>query len=82
LKGNAVDQPCVKGANTPMPHELIKLICKLRWIGMEKEALRIQIALGMRPSRNDETAAGRPIGIDWQGLKQRTRLEPVFNGSL
>jgi hypothetical protein len=43
------------------PHELAKLICKLRWIGMEEEADRLLVELAQRCRSADEhvfTATG------------------------
>ena len=43
------------------PHELAKLICKLRWIGMEEEADRLLGELAQRCRSADEhvfTTAG------------------------
>ena len=38
--------------------DLVKLIRKLRWIGMEKEAQRLQVALSRFPSEERPTVLG------------------------
>lgn len=41
------------------PHDWAKLICKLRWIGMEEEACRLQTAVcSLRP---EESPRPRPL---------------------
>ena len=46
------------------PSRLNKLICKLRWIGMEEEARQLQIALLLSRQRNDANAFLGPFNTD------------------
>jgi hypothetical protein len=44
--------------------ELIKLICKLRWIGMEDEAERLMKELTRRRSAADDSVVAAPAETD------------------
>jgi hypothetical protein len=44
--------------------ELARLICKLRWIGMEEEAKRLQAALGVLSSSERGTVPVDPPSTD------------------
>jgi hypothetical protein len=46
-----------------MSRELGKLIRKLRWIGMEQEAWRLELVLSALPPENREIPA-EPLGTD------------------
>ena len=49
-------KPVAASAEPDMPHDLAKLVCKLRWIGMDEEAERL---LGEMARRR--TAAGEHV---------------------
>jgi hypothetical protein len=44
--------------------ELVKMVRKLRWIGMEEEARRLQTALSAVPSDERETVLAGPPSTD------------------
>lgn len=44
--------------------ELVKLIRKLRWIGLEEEARQLQIALDRFPAEQRAVVSGTPVGCD------------------
>jgi len=46
------------------PHDWAKLIRKLRWIGMEEEAGRMQLALGSLPPEERGTVSAGPFSTD------------------
>lgn len=46
-----------KAASQPGPNELVKLIRKLRWIGMDEEAARLQTELTRRHAAADSVVA-------------------------
>lgn len=46
------------------PKEWAKLIRKLRWIGMEEEADRLQIAVGSLPPDERGTVSAGPFSTD------------------
>ena len=46
------------------PQELAKLIRKLRWIGMDDEARRLQTALGSLPADERSTVSAGPFSTD------------------
>jgi len=46
------------------PSRLNKLICKLRWIGMEEEARQLQIALLLSRQRTDTNVSLGPFNTD------------------
>jgi hypothetical protein len=48
----------------PTSAELVKLIRKLRWIGLEDEARQLQIALDRFPVEHRATLPGTPIDCD------------------
>jgi hypothetical protein len=45
-------------------NELIKLICKLRWIGMEAEAERLSQELTRRSTAADDSVVATPAETD------------------
>jgi hypothetical protein len=46
------------------PHDLAKLIRKLRWIGMEKEAHRLQMAMCSLPPHERYAVLAGPFSTD------------------
>ena len=46
------------------PTDWSKLICKLRWIGMEEEALRLQRAVRSLPPEERGTVSAGPFSTD------------------
>jgi hypothetical protein len=48
----------------PTSAELVKLIRKLRWIGLEDEARQLQVALDRFPADQRATLPGTPIDCD------------------
>jgi len=46
------------------PQELVKLIHKLRWIGMDDEARRLQTALGSLPANQRSSVSAGPFNTD------------------
>ncbi len=48
----------------PTSAELVKLIRKLRWIGLEDEARQLQTALDRFPADQRATLPGTPIDCD------------------
>ena len=61
-----MDDICNKAmpAFSDEPSRLNKLICKLRWIGMEEEARQLQIALLLSRQRNDANISLGPFNTD------------------
>lgn len=60
-----------QGAETPVgltaqetSHELVKLVRKLRWIGLEDEARCIQHALGAIPANERASVLSWPASTD------------------
>ena len=51
-------------AEPPTPAELIKLIRKLRWIGLEDEARQLQAALNRFPADQRAVLPGTPVDCD------------------
>jgi len=51
-------------AEQPTSAELVKLIRKLRWIGLEEEARRLQSVLDRFPPDERATLPGAPIDCD------------------
>ena len=51
-------------AMPPQPNDWSKLIRKLRWIGMEEEALRLQRAVRSLPSEERGTVSAGPFSTD------------------
>jgi hypothetical protein len=48
----------------PTSAELVKLIRKLRWIGLEEEARQLQIVLNRFPSEQRAVLPGTPVDCD------------------
>jgi hypothetical protein len=46
------------------PSDLTKLICKLRWIGMEDEAHRLELAVRTLPREQRGTVSAGPFSTD------------------
>ena len=46
------------------PQDLAKLIRKLRWIGLEEEACRLQTAVGSLPPEQRGTVSAGPFSTD------------------
>ena len=44
--------------------ELVKMIRKLRWIGLEEEAHQLQLVLNRFPSEERSVVSGTPIECD------------------
>jgi hypothetical protein len=60
-----VDAPAnPDSAEQPTPAELVKLIRKLRWIGLEEEARQLQFALNRFPPDQRAILPGTPIDCD------------------
>lgn len=53
-----------EAAEQPTPAELVKLIRKLRWIGLEEEARQLQVALDRFPPDQRATLSGAPVECD------------------
>jgi hypothetical protein len=47
-----------------LPQDVAKLISKLRWIGMDDEARRLQTAVAMLPSDVRGTTSAEPLSTD------------------
>jgi hypothetical protein len=52
----------IKGSQPP--EDWSKLVCKLRWIGMEEEAKRLQLALRTLPPEQRGTVSAGPFSTD------------------
>jgi hypothetical protein len=50
-------KPADASASPSTPDELVKLICKLRWIGMEDEADRLSKELTRQDAKTDSVVA-------------------------
>jgi DNA-directed RNA polymerase specialized sigma24 family protein len=50
--------------STVLSGELVKMVRKLRWIGMEEEAKRMQLALNALPPDRRETVLAGPPSTD------------------
>jgi hypothetical protein len=46
------------------PNDSAKLIRKLRWIGMEEEAYRLQVAVRSLPPEERDTVSAGPFSTD------------------
>jgi hypothetical protein len=57
-------QEILDAAERPTSAELVKLIRKLRWIGLEDEARQLQVALDRFPAEQRATLPGTPIDCD------------------
>lgn len=57
-------QSIFDAAERPTSAELVKLIRKLRWIGLEDEARQLQVALDRFPAEQCATLPGTPIDCD------------------
>jgi hypothetical protein len=51
-------------AGARQPNEVAKLILKLRWIGMEEEAQRLERAVHRLPPQQRGTVIAEPSGTD------------------
>jgi hypothetical protein len=51
-------------ADARQPNEVAKLILKLRWIGLEEEALQLERAVHRLPSQQRAPVIGEPSGTD------------------
>ncbi|MGB6767558.1 MAG: hypothetical protein WBE50_05615 [Methyloceanibacter sp.] len=47
-----------------LPQDVVKLISKLRWIGMDDEARRLQTAVARLPSDARGTTSAEPFSTD------------------
>jgi hypothetical protein len=45
-------------------HQWVTMIRKLRWIGMEKEARRLQVLLNTLPKKARDSVAAGPLDTD------------------
>lgn len=59
-----VDPQEILNIERPTSAELVKLIRKLRWIGLEDEARQLQVALDRFPAEQRATLPGTPIDCD------------------
>jgi hypothetical protein len=50
--------------NEPSSNEWANLICKLRWIGLEDEALRLEHAVSTLPADKRGTVSAGPFSTD------------------
>ena len=57
-------QQALEISHSKEPQELAKLIRKLRWIGMDDEARRLQTALGSLPADERSTVSAGPFSTD------------------
>jgi len=57
-------QQALDSPHNKEPQELAKLIRKLRWIGMDDEARRLQTALGSLPADERSTVSAGPFSTD------------------
>jgi len=48
----------------PIPHEWARLIAKLRWIGMEEEAKKLELALSTLPPEERSSVSLEPFSTD------------------
>jgi len=46
------------------PHELVKLIRKLRWIGLDDEARRLELAVSALPPEERGSVSAGPFSTD------------------
>jgi hypothetical protein len=56
------------------PHELTKLIRKLRWIGMDKEAHRLEAAMAALPIGERGADATKPSGAAGAASKPQREM--------
>jgi hypothetical protein len=61
MENDAVDNML---AEHRCPHDWAKLIRKLRWIGMEEEAHRLQMAVRSLPPEQRGTVSAGPFSTD------------------
>jgi len=61
MENVAGDQSLSKGTQ---PQDWAKLIRKLRWIGLEDEACRLQTAVGSLPPEQRGTVSAGPFSTD------------------
>jgi hypothetical protein len=54
----------VLGPEQPTSAELVKMIRKLRWIGLEEEAKQLQLALNRFPPDERGVVLGAPVECD------------------
>ncbi len=47
-----------------LPSNLAHLICKLRWIGLDEEAKRLELALGTLPPERRGGVSFEPLSTD------------------
>lgn len=57
-------QAAFEAVQSPTPAELIKLIRKLRWIGLEDEARQLQAVLNRFPPDQRAVLPGTPVDCD------------------
>jgi hypothetical protein len=57
-------QPVSGPAEPQTSAELVKLIRKLRWIGLEEEAHQLQLVLNRFPPEERSVVSGAPIECD------------------
>lgn len=57
-------QPASQAADQLTSAELVKLIRKLRWIGLEEEARQLQVALNRFPPDERAVVPGMPAECD------------------
>jgi len=51
-------------AREQLPHDWAKLIRKLRWIGLEDEARRLELAVSTLPPENRDSVSAGPFNTD------------------
>jgi hypothetical protein len=52
------------GPVRPIPHDWARLIRKLRWIGMEEEAERLEFAVSTLPPEKRDSVSSGPFNTD------------------
>jgi hypothetical protein len=60
----AAQEPSATVADRRFAGDLAKLICKLRWIGLEDEARALQAAISTLPPEKRDTVSAGPFSTD------------------
>jgi hypothetical protein len=61
-------------------NDLIRLIRKLRWMGMDDEAKRVQTELKQRDVPAEDSVLARPRDTDWRGSIARAYCRGSLEG--
>jgi hypothetical protein len=64
MEGKFSAQAAFEMGETPTSVELLKLIRKLRWIGLEDEARQLQAVLNRFPPEQRAVIPGTPVDCD------------------